>query len=65
MGNNMKIIIDVYYRNKNNGSYKIISEEITQEDIEQIAKDKTKDNLPMWMSDYYEYSTTNIDKVEL
>lgn len=61
----MKLKIDVYYRNKETKSYHIFNEEITEEDISRFMEEKTKDSLPMWMNDNWEFKSVTVDKVEL
>ena len=63
--NMTKILIDVYFKNKETGKFQIFHEVITEEDIERLAKEKTQDSLPMWMDENWEYESTNVDKVNL
>lgn len=60
----MNIKIDVYYRNKKTGKHHLIHEEITEDDIEVIAKDKTEDSLPMWMDEEWEFDSVTIDELK-
>ena len=61
----MNLKIDVYYKNKETGKFQIFNEDITEEDITRLAEEKTKDSLPMWMDDNWEFESASVDKVDL
>ena len=52
--------IDIYYRNKETGKFKIFHEVITEEDFEKLAKEKTQP-LPIWMDEDWEYDDFDIE----
>jgi hypothetical protein len=61
----MDLKIDVFYRNKKTGKFQILHETITEKDIDEIAREKTKDNLPMWMDENWEFNSADVDKIEM
>ena len=61
----MTLTVDVFYRNKKTGSFRIIHEVITEEDIQNLAKEKTQDSLPIDMNENWEYQSTTVDRVDL
>lgn len=61
----MKFNTDIYYKNKKTGKFQIFHEVITEEDIKKLIEEKTKDSLPMWMDENWEFESVNIDNIVL
>lgn len=60
----MNLKIDIYYKHKTKNKFNIFHDNITEEDIQELAKQKTKDNLPMWMNDEWEFESANVVNIE-
>ena len=60
----MEIKLSVFYRNKETNKFHIFHETVTELDIEEIAKEKTKDT-PMWMDENWEYESFSAESVTI
>ena len=60
----MELKIHIYYRNRKTGNFHTFHEQVTEEDIESLAKQKTESK-PMWMDENWEYDSTSVGEIKL
>lgn len=64
----MEIRVDIFYKNTKRTSKintHISHEVITEDDIIELAKNKSGESRPMWMGEEWEIDSANIDEIKI
>jgi hypothetical protein len=59
----MKIEIEVYYKNTRTGKFRLLHEVITEDDIIELAKEKTREN-GLYPEDEWKFESVTVERIE-